>query len=316
MRLPLRSLTACSLVLVLFAACGDDDSPMTDAGPPDLGQPDLGPQPSVLFGPCVMDSQCPGEGAVCRRASTGYTGGSCTVPCVDRSQCDDGYTYHHCLRETGATQSYCEQNCLNGIDCGRNDYTCEGSYPPSGGRCIGLCTSDAECGEGAECNEISGRCVAAGTVPTTGSTYGESCARDADCLTGICLQETSSGAPTGNNGGYCISYCVLPPGYNGNDLFAGDTLPTGSCTGDAVCFPAIAGQAEGDLGACYDGCTVDSDCRRDEGYFCFRTFGLQSGDSKTFMNGVCYPITNCDAAGCPAGYGCDVSGSRAVCAPL
>lgn len=319
MRFPhcsLSSLTACFLAFASLVACGDDDAPSPDAGLVDLGTPDLGPQPSVLFGPCVLDSQCPGVGAICRRASTGYTGGTCTVPCVDRSQCDDGFTYHHCLQEEGSTQAYCEQNCLNGIDCGRTDYTCEGTFPPSGGRCIGLCTSDAECGEGADCNELSGRCVATGTVPVTGSSYGEPCVENSDCLTGICLAATTaSGAPTGNNGGYCISYCVLPAGYNGSDLYAGDTLPNGPCVGDAVCFPAISSQAEGDLGACYDGCVADTDCRQDEGYFCFRTFALQSGASKTFTNGICYPLTNCDTDGCPTGYTCTVSGTRSVCAP-
>lgn len=317
MRFPYRHVAALSLALVSLAACGDDDTPLPpDAGPADLGQPDLGPPPSTLFGPCVVDSQCPGVGAVCRRASTGYTGGTCTVPCVDRTQCDDGITYHHCLREVDATESFCEQKCLNGIDCGRTNYTCEGEFPPAGGRCIGLCTTDEECGEGAECNVLSSRCVEPGTVPTTGSSYGESCTENADCRTGICLEQASAaGAPTGNNGGYCIAYCVLPPGYNGNDLYAGDTLPTGTCTGDAVCFPAINTQADGDLGACFDGCVADSDCRADEGYFCFRTFPLASGDTKTFMNGICYPVIDCDTAGCPTGYTCTVVGTRSVCAP-
>jgi hypothetical protein len=127
----------------------------------------------------------------------------------------------------------------------------------------------------------------------------------------------ASGAPTGNNGGYCISYCLLPTGYNSSDLFAGAALPSGTCTGDAICFPAISSsQGEGDLGACFDGCVNDTDCRESEGYFCFKSFGLQSGGSKTFTNGICYPITNCDTAGCPTNYSCVVSGTKSVCAPV
>jgi len=306
-----------SLTLVALTACGDDDAPVTpDAGSPDLGVPDLGPPRSYLFGPCVTDAQCPGVGAVCRRASTGYPGGTCTAPCVDRTQCDDGITYHHCLQQPDGESFLCEQRCLNGIDCGRGGYTCEGDFPPSGGRCIGLCTQDANCGEGAECNTLSARCVPTGTVPTSGGSYGEPCADNAGCRTGICSREESNtGAPTGNNGGYCLGYCQLPPGYNSSDLFAGDTLPSGTCTGDAVCFPAINTQADGDLGACFDGCVQDSDCREDDGYFCFRTFPLSSGDAHTFTNGICYPITNCDTAGCPTGYACTVVGTRSVCAP-
>jgi hypothetical protein len=268
--------------LLALGACGDDD----DAPPPapDAGAPDLGPQPSTLFGPCVVDSQCPGEGAVCRRGVDGFPKGMCTRPCLDRTQCDDGITYHHCLPD-GSGDTFCAQRCLNGLDCGRNAYTCEGEYPPSGGRCIGICGSDADCGADAECDEASGRCVAVGTPPRSGGSYGASCDGDADCATGLCL----GGPGSSLEGGYCVSYCILPAGYNSNDLFAGDTLPSGACGDDAVCFPAINTQAEGDLGACFDGCQTNADCRVGEGYECRRTFGLSSGDSKTFMNGVCLP---------------------------
>src|SRR5690606_5864553 len=110
------------------------------AGPPLM--------PSELFGPCQEDWQCPGEGAICRRATDGWPGGYCTVPCEDRTPCDFNGVYHHCVTRAGETQSYCERRCLNGIDCGRTAYTCAGELPPSGGLCIGVCASDDECGAG------------------------------------------------------------------------------------------------------------------------------------------------------------------------
>src|SRR5690606_33578722 len=86
--------------LLLFAcgasACGD--TPNLDAGPPDAGPPLM---PSELFGPCQEDWQCPGEGAICRRATDGWPGGYCTVPCEDRTPCDFNGVYHHCVTRAG-----------------------------------------------------------------------------------------------------------------------------------------------------------------------------------------------------------------------
>jgi hypothetical protein len=308
-----RFLALASLLLML-SAC-DGTPPGDDATVP---HPDAGPQlaPSTLFGACEEDWQCPGEGAICRTASDGWPGGYCTVPCEDRTPCDVNGVYHHCLAREGETQAYCERRCLNGIDCGRAGYTCQGDFPPSGGVCIGVCSSDAECGAGTHCDPYSAQCVE-GDVPTTGALTGEACESNDDCRSGQCVLEVNeAGVPTGWIHGYCVAPCIVPHGYNSNTFFAGDELPQGTCAGDAVCYP-VANQSEGDLGNCYGECASDDDCR--EGYGCLKDFQLASGGTASYPNGFCVPAA-CDGTHpCPSGYGCvtvnGANGAQNVCAP-
>ncbi len=302
------------LSILLFAsfsaACGGP-APQPDGGGVDSGPPLMR---SELFGPCEQDWQCPGEGAICRTAAEGPLGGYCTVPCEDRTPCDYRGVYHHCAARQGETQAYCERRCLNGIDCGRDGYTCAGELPPSGGVCIGVCSSDAQCGAGTVCNTYSGECVD-GAVPT-GAITGEACRTNDDCRSGQCVQEVDENdVPTGWVGGYCISNCIIPSGYNTSSFFSGESLPQGTCAGDAVCLPAT-GYSRGDLGTCYDQCTSDADCR--DGYGCLKQIQLGGGGFSTYQNGLCVP-NDCGAEGCPVGYTCvtvmTTNGNRNVCAP-
>ena len=277
------------LVALALVACGDDDGePMVDAGADagtDAGPPDSGPPPmSTLFGPCVADSQCPGEGAFCRTPDEGWPEGSCTLPCVDRTPCDDGVVFNLCLEDPDdASRNICQQKCLNAQDCGRENYVCVGRTDTRDGICIGYCSDDADCGEGAECNVWSAQCVAAGTAPTAGAETGGACASDADCLSGTCLSPGD-----GWTGGYCLGACILPVGYNSNTFCSGDALPTEQCPGGDVCYPNDS-LARDNAGVCLDACTTDADCRVGEGYYCRRSVELTSGDTKTFTNGVCWP---------------------------
>lgn len=310
-------LLALAIGVVPALGCGDD-SGGSDAGPADTGADafdagtDSGPPPmSTLFGECVVDEQCPGAGAFCRLPTDGYPLGSCTLPCADRTPCDDGVVFNHCLPDPlgESTQSVCLEKCLNTQDCLREGYACFGIEGAAEGVCLGFCTSDEECGEGAECNEHSGDCLPTGTVPTGLSATGEMCAGNDDCLSGSCLLETSAGAPTGWNGGYCLGACLLPMGYNTNTFFSGDAYPTEQCADAQVCYP-VGSLTRGDPGVCVSVCDTDADCREDEGYACDKTVGLSDGSTKTFTNGVCFPI-NCAERTCPTGYECVGVGSGA-----
>jgi hypothetical protein len=284
----------CFVFSLVLSACGEAAIPAPVDGGLDAALPR-----SELFGACVSDSQCPGEGAVCRRDDAGYPGGYCTVPCEDRTPCDAYGAYHHCVQREGETQRYCEQRCLNGLDCGRSAYTCAGELPPSGGVCLGICSRDSQCSEGHECEPYSGRCLPAGTAPTTGALTGDPCESDDACRSGVCLEETGGTAPNGWIGGSCLASCIMPAGYNSNTFFDGPLLPQGTCAGAGICFPD-GSLTEGDLGVCLQGCGSAADCR--EGFDCRMTFALSRG-SATFENGVCLPI-DCSRAACPSGYTC------------
>jgi hypothetical protein len=298
MRFPLLllSLAPAGLALVL-TACGDPPAVEADGGAGD----GAARGPSELFGPCVEDSQCPGEGAVCRRDVDGYPRGYCTIPCVDRTPCDLDGVYNHCVsRDAEVTETYCDLRCLTGLDCGREGYTCAGELPPSGGVCIGVCSEDAHCADGHVCEPYSGTCYPMGMAPTTGAITGEPCGSGADCRSGTCQPPEVDGNPTGWAEGMCTSNCILPPGYNSNTFFDGTRLPQGGCAGDAVCFPD-ASYTEGDLGICFDRCATPEDCRL--GYECTAGFPTASGATATFDDGVCLPA-DCSRADCPAGYEC------------
>lgn len=297
------SFIAVSLALVSLGGCGDPVVTPVDAAQPDSYLP-MG----HLLGSCFASSQCPGVGAVCRTADMGYPNGQCTNPCTDRTDCDDGLQYNECLMPTGTTTASCEAYCRNGSDC-RDGYTCQVlSTDASGatrGVCIPACATDAECGGTSQCNVYTGRCVPHGMVPTTGGDTGEACTGNAACRSANCRLPVENGNYTGYVGGYCESICRIPSGYNTSNFFSADTLPQGTCSGNAVCVPGGNEQGAGDLGVCLHSCSGASDCRA--GYSCTQTVS-----SHTFTNGFCVP-TNCLLAGhaCPSGTTCHMGADSA-----
>ncbi len=262
------------------------DTGATDAALPDAAFPDaMIYAASEMYGPCVIDEQCPGEGAICRSPLRGYPGGYCTVPCDDRTPCEGlGTQNNHCVQLNGEDRSYCEVNCVNGRDC-RNagdGYSCLAEQLPTGGLCIPVCNTDAQCGAGAACDTHTGRCVAAGEQ-RAGALTGEPCASNDACASGACVPPAN-----GFTGGYCVANCALPMGFNTNSFFDGTVLPSGGCPEDALCMPFNGSFAARDLGVCLDGCATDGECR--DGYFCRKDYQLQmGGPTFSFENGVCWP---------------------------
>ncbi len=290
-RLIIGKLACFTLVL---AACTDnasnnnnaavDAAVVVDAGIEDAGAADAQVvlQPSTLFGACVQDAQCPGEGAICRSSqSAGSPGGVCTVPCEDRTPCDFNNVYHHCLARVGETQKYCEQRCINGLDCGRSGFTCQLLSDQEEGICYGLCSTDEQCGEGLRCEPYGSRCVAP-DAPDEGAINGEPCAAPEDCRSNFCISEADNGWP----GGSCISQCILPSGFNSTSFYGGETLPQATCPDGSLCLSLLGATARGDPGACVKACDSAADCR--QGYMCRKEFE-GSGGVSTFSNGVCWP---------------------------
>lgn len=270
---------------------------MMDMGPEDMG-PDLGMLPDnfgKFFGACTRDEDCEEPDGICRSPSDGFPMGYCTRPCAspnDRTGCDEVFgdfvVYHHCTDTLDeGSQLTCEFFCANGLDCGRDGYTCIIGALPGGGLCIPVCANDDQCGFGTFCNTYTGRCQdeAPPDPQTAGlSVTGEACAGNGDCASEQCVP-----AANGWPGGYCISDCILPSGWNSNNLYNGDRLPPGSCAGDAICFPvSLASASRQDRGICYDSCENGADCR--DGYTCQRSYQLrQGGPTYTFDNGRCVP---------------------------
>lgn len=311
------------------------DGGMEDVGPADMGPEDmgvdLGPLPpsfGELFGACFDDGDCPGPGGRCRTAGEGYPYGYCTRTCDgpnDRTACEverNGFTvYHHCAQRTEdpAETFSCDFNCLSGLDCGRDGYSCVVGALPGGGICIPVCSSDDQCGPGSFCNRYSGQCQDEPPMdPMMSGLSGLAgrCDGPEDCASGRCISAGTANAPTGWAEGYCLSYCTLPAGFNNNDFFAGDALPPSTCPGqNPVCIPVSnRSNSRLDLGNCYQGCVENDDCR--DGYACQRQFG-----SRQFDNGICVPgpCSGLIRVDCPENYTCvDVQTPQGVtsrCAP-
>lgn len=302
--LPARSTPSSSALLALglatslgatVAAC---DTPAP--APVDASFPDAPSLPASRFlGRCFEDYQCPGNGAFCRTADDGYPGGLCTLPCTDRTECDDGAVYNLCLTVAGETTSSCAPICRNAGDC-PSGFTCNPNISLSNGNTVGACVpqcgTDAECGGTSQCDPYTGRCVPQGTVPTAGADNGEACSSDAACRGQNCIDE--SGGINGYVGGYCVSFCRLPTGYNNTSFYTGTELPSGTCGGEhSVCIPNGAATSVDDLGICLRECRGDTDCR--PGYEC-----VQSAGTSTFTNGWCAPIDCLSGGSCPSGTTC------------
>ena len=298
------------LLLLALAACGDDAAFMfDDAGPTpdtrvadvprvDTREEDTGPPPmSTLYGPCVIDEQCPS--GFCRPAADGYNYGQCSIPCELMIECDDGIAIGWCLEDDAGGTS-CWDRCRNSLDCGRDGYLCVdvgrlGTNP--GGRCVGYCEDeDTDCGDGAQCDVHQARCVATGAVRTVGADTGQACDSDDACLSNNCTEAVIDDIATGQLGGYCETTCRVRPGFQNSNFYLGDRLPAVGCPEpDQICLP-VADYTQGAEGSCFQECTVDGDCR--EGRTCLRTIA-----GKRFTNGVCIPI-DCTNAECPAGNTC------------
>jgi hypothetical protein len=199
--------------------------------------------------PCDWNEQC--AGGVCLPATsdgtaTGWTGGTCTRPCVD-SACNPDEV---CVDLGGA--GACLPRCLSadgGETACRSGYICN----PTAGTCLPDCRNGWSCGELYTC-QADGTC---GLPAGDAGTVGAPCTGDVDCTSGICFAETENGAATGWTGGSCAAVCD------------GD----GGCVNGGACA-VLSGKPW-----CLESCGDGSVCR--EGYVCDTAFGTCLPDCHT-----------------------------------
>lgn len=297
-------------------------------------------KPSDIYGPCDSDAECV-DGLTCNtEASTGLPGGQCNRTCTSDDDCVlrpsdgsapvDGW----CRPAVGDAPRTCARVCANGIDCERTGYTCRQFNPGALNQvsaCVPVCTADS-CVNGTACNADTGLCRRPGSTPT-GRGIGEQCEpttragsptppAEQQCRSQLCNPEWNPDSRgnrfyTGYNGGYCISRCILPAGYNSSNLWGEMLLPQANCPTGGICFPERS-YSRGDPGVCLRGCMTNADCRASEGYYCRKRFQVTQTMFRTFQNGFCTPVNCVDpATPCPTGFTCrrNAAGTAGACIP-
>jgi hypothetical protein len=232
-----------------------------------------GPDARCVPGCLVDDSACAG-GATCDPATGDCTGGIIGTPCVDDRVCDPP------------------------------DIVCR----PSTHTCVAGCTLASDCGDGLQCDTLTGHCCQAGAVdcvivppPTAGCASDSACMASGEvCVNGACVTAcTAGGTCTTPEICQASGHCAVP-----------------MCTVDTDCDATSACNASGDCyvlpfpepAACpQDGTTVTYHCAVAESAagFLACTGGPGSGRCAFCLGGSCFDPGLCTTvADCHHGETC------------
>jgi Cys-rich repeat protein len=219
-RLGLVASTLTFVVSSLFA-CGDDgrDEPhqrdsarKRDAGA-DVARDAAPPAPKNVIGDaCETNDDC-GAGSclkVIQIVNTPYPGGYCTAPCRTDNQCGEGAV---CIPGQFGRMGSCYLGCDETTGCVRDGYLCRvasgvarcvpGSKPLPDGTAGNACTSDDDCGGGANtCAEKIGNGEAPGGYCSQWCAIDSDCGAGGKCINGISIVTVNSGT--------CYRSCNAP----------------------------------------------------------------------------------------------------------
>jgi hypothetical protein len=242
--------------LWMLVGCGDDDdggatkdagtnggsSGSATSGSGGTNGPTITPLGDEVAGdPCMSSTDC--GGATCATQVPGATmilqadapGGYCTGPCMNDAHCGAGGA---CVGALAGLNGQCFARCMTAEDC-RDEYTCTMPQTLLGVMIPSTCRPKPS------------------TVQLGDDVAGKACTTAEDCSGGMCamMRGIPGVASTPLPGGYCT----------------GDCTEDSHCGGNGVCSPPLI-PVQGLTGACYQGCSSDSDCERD-GYRC-RDIGM------------------------------------------
>ena len=210
---------------------------------------------------CIIDGDCASGSCV------GETGSKVCVSCSNGEQ-DGTESGEDC----GGAQ--CDRTCSVGDFCFNNDdcssNRCSRQSPPAG-TCLSP-TPDVTCADGAQgeqetCEDGGGvECVAVGQLCADDA----SCARGADCTSGLCYEEVcvscSNGAQDGDETGEDCGGATCSPCDDGLACSTNDDCTSGSCIA-SLCVSCSNEVMDGDevamdcgFQACGVGCATDATC--------------------------------------------------------
>jgi hypothetical protein len=253
-----RGHLALFVAICMLAACATSERRVSDDGgvTDDSGSGsdiDAPPGALVVGGACTSDADC-GDGQCMTEADAGNPGGMCSKACDedDASSCPTG---------SACIAGVCEDSCATETDC-RAGYSCF-DVGLAAGVCMPDCESNTDCGGTGVCNTYSGYCEPVGAKAKDGA----ACGADADCESGWCLAESSTGRP----GGFCVSACEPGSGFCPDSGYCEDESTTPGGPAFAYCLDTCATSADcragyscyewtDTVGACWPNCTADAQC--------------------------------------------------------
>jgi hypothetical protein len=265
-----KVLVACAAFALAATACGEDDKGTKDdenpAGGSDGGAngssngdatagngadgsandgdgggwtPPPPLEPGVAGKACTEDEDC-GAGGTCADSLRGGSyagetlgsgaapGGYCTRSCTENADCGDGICFG---TVSGRRGGECRKACGTDGDCNRPEYECaklNRTLADNSGANVDVPTS----------------CQAKRTIATLTTEVANACTNASMCGTnGRCLGGGGQGGGGDYPGGYCSGYC--------------DT--NADCGAEGTCYLRTYGHG----GSCYETCSVDTDCKRD-----------------------------------------------------
>ena len=219
-----------------------------------------GPAAGYCTKDCTQDTDCPGDGSLCLKATEQDAQGICFLGC-----------------ELGPALTYINDPQPAEKCQGREDVRCT-ELQQGISLCLPSCGSDIQCDGDKVCDPRLGVCV---DTPTAGKAMGEHCdpnaAEPGDCA-GICLQFSDGGAG-GAGGGGPLTMCSSPCVMGGEDFL--NQLDCGGAT-KGLCAFSAEGVGSGDYGFCTPACKAQDDCQ-------FPTFGcIRIGGTEAVIdNGYC-----------------------------
>lgn len=249
----MRSAVTRTLWMGLFLAlgCGDDaeDKEQTEVADSSVSATDSGGQPAPGDGGTATGDAA----AAPPLLADGKAGAACTnaAACGPAGTCGDKLTFGGIaalLAPIPVTGGYCTADCNSNEQCGASA-VCLGRVLGRPGECRATCTQTSDCRAGFECAQSPATASAATRLPATcqpapvvdkltADQTGKSCASDAECGDGRCVDPAEN---TFGAGKYCTGTCVADA----------------DCGTGGVCI--VGGYGLG--GTCREACSQRSDCQ-------------------------------------------------------
>lgn len=214
---------------------------------------------------CLMDSDCPSNGACLLDAATG-THGTCVLTCTQGPALT---SINNPINDTSKCLARADVACAQ---VGQTEFVC-----------LPVCGDDSQCPSGLHCDPAATVCV---MTPNTGIANGQPCVANSNTCAGLCLTIGLGG--DAGTASICTSPCEL-----GDPPATADTPSAWTACGGVtkgLCAYSTSTEGAGDQGFCTNSCLKQDDCDNPD-FFCYAITNLTG--TTGIPNGWCFGGTSC-----------------------